>query len=46
MTPPNKTFFNRSTGKDSALALYHLLQDDKQDNNETMGFWFRDLLDK
>lgn len=27
MKPPYKTYFNWSTGKDSALALYHLLQD-------------------
>ena len=25
----NKTYFNWSTGKDSALALYHLLQDER-----------------
>ena len=29
MNPPERTFFNWSTGKDSALALYYLLQDDR-----------------
>lgn len=29
MTTKHKTYFNWSTGKDSALALFHLLQDEK-----------------